>query len=71
MAKRIFPPDDFEGFSFVTSRGHVFETGDADRQFTIQWISKPLAFWHGHGGEWAKEGLTRHVGVEPSGNTSN
>ena len=37
------PPDDF-GVSLVTSGGRVFETGDADRPFTIQSISKPLTF---------------------------
>ncbi len=63
------PPDDF-GVSLVTSRGRVFETGDADRPFTIQSISKPLTFGMAIE-EFGQEGVTRHVGVEPSGDVFN
>jgi len=63
------PPDDF-GVSLVTSGGRVFETGDADRPFTIQSISKPLTFGMAIE-EFGQEGVARHVGVEPSGDAFN
>jgi len=36
-------PDDF-GICLVTSDGRIFETGDCDRAFTIQSVSKPFTF---------------------------
>src|SRR5262249_48942972 len=62
-------PEDF-GISLATTSGNLFETGDCDRVFTIQSISKPLTFGmaleaFGH------EKVARHVGVEPSGDAFN
>ena len=54
------PPDDF-GVSLVTSRGRVFETGDADRRHHVD---QAAHVWHGHGG-------IRPGCVEPSGDTFN
>jgi glutaminase len=36
-------PDDF-GICIATADGAVFETGDRDRPFTIQSVSKPFTF---------------------------
>lgn len=62
-------PEDF-GICVATADGRVFETGDADRLFTIQSISKPFTYGqalevHGH------DKVFRHVGVEPSGDAFN
>ena len=62
-------PDDF-GICLVTADGRVFETGDSNRPFTIQSISKPFTFGMvveelGH------EAVSQHVGVEPSGDAFN
>jgi len=62
-------PDDF-AISIVTADGRVFESGDCDRPFTIQSISKPFTFGMaiqdiGH------DKVFRHVGVEPSGEPFN
>ena len=62
-------PDDF-GISLATTTGRVYETGDYDRPFTIQSISKPFTFGlaleaYGH----AK--VAEHVGIEPSGDAFN
>ena len=62
-------PDDF-GICIVTADGSVFETGDADRLFTIQSISKPFTYGmalEAHG----QDEVSRHVGVEPSGDAFN
>jgi glutaminase len=62
-------PEDF-GISLATTTGRVYETGDCDRPFTIQSISKPFTFGialeaYGH------EKVAQHVGVEPSGDAFN
>src|SRR5262245_6957675 len=62
-------PDDF-GISLATTNGAVFQTGDFDRPFTIQSISKPFTFGialetYGH------SKVAEHVGVEPSGDAFN
>jgi glutaminase len=62
-------PDDF-GISLATTTGRVYETGDCNRPFTIQSISKPFTFGlaleaYGH----AK--VAEHVGIEPSGDAFN
>ena len=62
-------PEDF-GISIVTAEGRVFETGDCDRPFTIQSISKPLTFGMALE-EFGDEQVSRHVGVEPSGDAFN
>lgn len=62
-------PEDF-GICVATSDGRVFETGDSDRLFTIQSISKPFTYGmalEAHG----QEKVSRHVGVEPSGDAFN
>lgn len=62
-------PDDF-GICIVTADGSVFETGDSDRLFTIQSISKPFTYGmalEAHG----QDEVSRHVGVEPSGDAFN
>lgn len=62
-------PDDF-GICIVTADGSVFETGDSDRLFTIQSISKPFTYGmalEAHG----QDKVSRHVGVEPSGDAFN
>ena len=58
------------GIAVATVDGQVFEIGDADVPFTIQSISKPLAF----GMALAERGnfaVLSRVGVEPSGNPFN
>jgi len=62
-------PDDF-GIAIVTSSGCVFATGDCDQAFTIQSISKPLTFGMALE-EFGEAGVSRHVGVEPSGDAFN
>jgi len=62
-------PEDF-GISLATTTGRVYETGDYDRPFTIQSISKPFTFGialeaYGH------SKVAEHVGVEPSGDAFN
>lgn len=62
-------PEDF-GICVVTTDGRVFETGHSDRLFTIQSISKPFTYGMAlelHG----QEKVSRHVGVEPSGDAFN
>lgn len=62
-------PDDF-GICIVTADGGIFETGDSDRLFTIQSISKPFTYGmalEAHG----QDEVSRHVGVEPSGDAFN
>jgi glutaminase len=62
-------PDDF-GISIATTDGRVFETGDCDRTFTIQSISKPFIFGIALE-EFGERELTSRVGVEPSGDAFN
>ena len=61
--------DDF-GICLVTSDGRIFETGDCDRPFTIQSISKPFTFGMAIE-ELGHEKIFRYVGVEPSGDAFN
>src|SRR3990172_334752 len=62
-------PDHF-GICLVTSDGRIFETGDCDRPFTIQSISKPFTFGMAIE-ELGHEKVFQHVGVEPSGDAFN
>jgi glutaminase len=62
-------PDDF-AISIATSEGQVFETGDTDRPFTIQSISKPFTFGMALE-EFGHAKVAQHVGVEPSGDAFN
>src|SRR5262245_21685581 len=62
-------PEHF-GICLATTTGRVYETGDSDRPFTIQSISKPFTFGvaleaYGH------SKVAEHVGVEPSGDAFN
>lgn len=62
-------PDEF-GIALMTADGRFFETGQVDRGFTIQSISKP--FTYGMALEiYGQEKVSRHVGVEPSGDAFN
>jgi glutaminase len=62
-------PEEF-GISLATTNGLLFETGDCDRPFTIQSISKPFTFGMALE-EYGAEKVSRHVGVEPSGDAFN
>jgi glutaminase len=62
-------PDDF-GISIATAEGALFQTGDFDRPFTIQSISKPFAFGIALE-EFGEEVVTQRVSVEPSGDAFN
>lgn len=62
-------PKDF-GIAVATADGRIFETGDADRLFTIQSTSKP--FTYGMALEaYGQDKVASHVGVEPSGDAFN
>jgi glutaminase len=62
-------PEDF-GICIATAEGAVFETGDCDRTFTIQSISKPFTFGMAIGA-YGTETVSKYVGVEPSGDVFN
>ena len=61
--------DDF-GICLVTAEGRAFEASDCDRPFTIQSISKPFTFGMAIE-EFGHDTVSRHVGVEPSGDAFN
>ena len=61
--------DDF-GICLVTSDGRIFETGDCNRPFTIQSMSKPFTFGMAIE-ELGHEKVFQYVGVEPSGDAFN
>lgn len=58
------------GIAIATVDGEVFEVGDAGQLFTIQSISKPLAFGMALS-DRGEEAVLARVGVEPSGNPFN
>lgn len=62
-------PDEF-GVSLVTASGRIFESGDCDRLFTIQSISKPFVFGMVLE-ECGPEQVFDRVDVEPSGDSFN
>jgi glutaminase len=62
-------PDEF-GVSLVTGGGRIFESGDCDRLFTIQSISKPFVFGMALE-ECGHERVFECVDVEPSGDAFN
>lgn len=62
-------PDDF-GICVVTADGRIHETGEADKTFTIQSISKPFTYGMALEAHGAEE-VAKHVGVEPSGDAFN
>jgi glutaminase len=58
------------GIALTTVDGRLWAKGDADAEFTIQSVSKPFSYCLAlelHG----RETVTRHVGVEPSGDAFN
>lgn len=63
---------DPEGFaiSAVSVSGHSYAAGDATTRFTIQSISKPFVYALALA-EHGVDEVTRHVGVEPSGEAFN
>src|SRR5215212_1710645 len=62
-------PEHF-GIALVSANGQIFETGACDAPFTLQSISKPFTF--GLAIEtYGAERVSRHVGVEPSGDAFN
>jgi glutaminase len=62
-------PDDF-GISIATAEGALFQTGDFDRRFTVQSISKPFTFGIALE-EFGETAVTQRVSVEPSGDAFN
>ncbi|MGQ0846118.1 MAG: glutaminase A [Sporichthyaceae bacterium] len=62
-------PNQF-GIALATADGHVYDVGDADREFTIQSISKPFLYGLALEDRGPAEVLTR-IGVEPSGDAFN
>jgi glutaminase len=62
-------PDQF-GIALATADGHVYAVGDAEREFTIQSISKPFVYGLAIDDRGAAE-VMRRIGVEPSGDAFN
>lgn len=62
-------PDVF-GVCLATADGRVFESGECDREFTIQSISKPFTFGLAVE-EFGHDEVLKYVGVEPSGDPFN
>ena len=58
------------GIAIATVDGEIFEVGDASVPFTIQSISKPLAFGIALA-DRGEDAVLARVGVEPSGNPFN
>jgi glutaminase len=61
---------DWFAICVVTADGRIYEIGDADRQFTIQSVSKPFVYGlalQDHG----REAVLQKVGVEPTGDAFN
>ncbi len=58
------------GISLVTTDGHSYDVGETQRPFTIQSISKALAFGMALDDRGA-DVVVKHVGVEPTGDPFN
>ena len=58
------------GICIATVDGHCYAVGDADRQFTLQSISKPFVYGAALADRGAQTVLSK-VGVEPSGDAFN
>jgi glutaminase len=58
------------GIALVSTRGDVHDAGDSDVAFTIQSVSKPFVFALALDALGVEE-VTRHVGLEPSGEPFN
>ncbi|TMI09888.1 MAG: glutaminase [Betaproteobacteria bacterium] len=61
---------DWFGICIVTTDGYAYAVGEADRQFTLQSISKP-AVYAAALADRGREAVLRKVGVEPSGEAFN
>ena len=58
------------GMALATVDGETYATGDADRLFSIQSVSKP--FMYGYALQhYGRDYVLRHVGVEPTGEAFN
>lgn len=58
------------GIALVTNKGQIFETGNTNQEFSIQSISKPLAY--GLALEiYGQDEVSKYVGIEPSGDAFN
>src|SRR5882757_3294649 len=62
-------PNQF-GIAMATADGHLYSVGDADREFTIQSISKPFVYGLAIDDRGPTE-VMRRIGVEPSGDAFN
>lgn len=62
-------PKDF-GIAIAFSDGHVYETGDSRKAFTIQSVSKPLVYALALK-DRGRDAVLRRIGVEPSGDAFN
>jgi glutaminase len=58
------------GICIATTDGHVYASGDAERLFTVQSISKPFVYAAALA-DRGLEALRRKIGVEPSGDAFN
>ncbi len=58
------------GLSLSAADGHVYESGDADRPFTIQSISKPFTYALALD-QLGESAVDARIGVEPSGEAFN
>jgi glutaminase len=61
---------DWFGICIVTTDGYAYAVGEADRQFTMQSVSKP-AVYAAALADRGREAVLRRVGVEPSGEAFN
>src|SRR5438132_259367 len=61
---------DWFGVCIVTTDGYAYAVGEADRQFTMQSVSKP-AVYAAALADRGREAVLRRVGVEPSGEAFN
>ncbi|NWG24040.1 MAG: glutaminase A [Pseudorhodoplanes sp.] len=62
-------PRDF-GIAIAFSDGHVYETGDSRKPFTIQSVSKPLVYALALK-DRGRDHVLKRIGVEPSGDAFN
>jgi glutaminase len=58
------------GIAIAFSDGHVYETGDSRKPFTIQSVSKPLVYALALK-DRGRDAVLRKIGVEPSGDAFN
>ena len=58
------------GIAIATADGHLYTVGDAERDFTIQSVSKPFLYAHALK-TLGREAVRARVGVEPTGEAFN